>query len=61
MNELLAVAKTVRALGADRRGVTAMEYGLIAALVAVVIITAVTNIGTRLTGVFTTIETALPK
>ena len=33
-------------------GVTAIEYGLIAALIAVVIITAVTLIGTNLTAKF---------
>ncbi len=33
-------------------GVTAIEYGLIAALIAVVIITAVTAIGTDLAGIF---------
>ena len=40
-------------------GVTAIEYGLIASLVAVVIITAVTLIGTNLTAVFNTIATKL--
>jgi pilus assembly protein Flp/PilA len=33
-------------------GVTAIEYGLIAALIAVAIITAVTLVGTNLTSVF---------
>jgi pilus assembly protein Flp/PilA len=33
-------------------GVTAIEYGLIAALVAVAIVTAVTLVGTNLTAVF---------
>lgn len=42
-------------LKTDRRAVTAMEYGLIAALVAVAIITAVTTIGTRLAATFVTI------
>jgi len=37
----------------DESGATAIEYGLIAALIAVVIITAVTTLGTNLTGVFT--------
>jgi pilus assembly protein Flp/PilA len=37
----------------DRRGVTALEYGLVAALVAVVIIGTVTAVGTSLTSVFT--------
>lgn len=36
----------------DEEGVTAIEYGLIAALIAVVIITAVTLVGTNLDAVF---------
>ena len=40
-------------------GVTAIEYGLIAALIAVVIIASVTIIGTQLALVFTRIGTAL--
>ena len=43
----------------DEEGVTAIEYGLIAALIAVVIITSVTSVGTALEGVFTDIATAL--
>lgn len=43
----------------DEEGVTAIEYGLIAALIAVVIIAAVTIVGTQLNAVFTTIGTAL--
>jgi pilus assembly protein Flp/PilA len=39
----------------DGRGVTALEYGLIAALIAVVIITAVSTLGTNLSTTFTTI------
>lgn len=41
-------------------GVAAMEYGLIAALIAAVIITAVGVIGTKLNTVFTNIGAALP-
>jgi pilus assembly protein Flp/PilA len=44
----------------DDRGVTALEYGLIAGLVAVVIVTSVTALGTTLAGTFTTIVAALP-
>jgi pilus assembly protein Flp/PilA len=40
-------------------GVTAIEYGLIAALVAVVIITAVSTIGKNLSTTFTTIGNTL--
>ncbi|WP_244869911.1 Flp family type IVb pilin [Paraburkholderia aspalathi] len=39
----------------DDRGVTAIEYGLIASLIAVVIVGAVTLVGTDLNAVFTTI------
>jgi pilus assembly protein Flp/PilA len=39
----------------DKRGVTALEYGLIAALIAVAIITAVTTLGTNLALTFSTI------
>jgi len=36
-------------------GATAIEYGLIAALIAVVVITALTNIGTSLSASFATV------
>lgn len=36
-------------------GATSIEYGLIAALIAVVIITAVSNVGTHLSTTFTTV------
>jgi pilus assembly protein Flp/PilA len=39
----------------DEEGVTAIEYALIAALIAVVIITAVTQTGTVIKGVFTSV------
>lgn len=39
----------------DESGATAIEYGLIAALIAVVIITAVTTVGTNLGATFTTV------
>jgi pilus assembly protein Flp/PilA len=43
----------------DQAGVTAIEYGLIAALVAVAIITAVTAVGTKLSGTFNAIAGSL--
>lgn len=43
----------------DDRGVTAIEYGLIAFLIAVFIIGAVGAVGTALNGVFTSVSTAL--
>ena len=44
----------------DDEGVTAIEYGLIASLIAVVIITAVGLIGRDLNTAFTAVATALP-
>lgn len=43
----------------EETGATAIEYGLIAALIAVVIIGAVTAVGTALTGTFNTVEGSL--
>ena len=43
----------------DEEGVTAIEYGLIAALIAVVIIASVTAVGSKLQAVFTSVSTAL--
>ena len=39
----------------DESGATAIEYGLIAALVAVVLVTALTAVGTNLTSLFNTV------
>ena len=44
---------------ADESGVTAIEYGLIAALIAVVIIGAVKTVGTGLSGTFSTVAGSL--
>ena len=44
----------------DESGATAIEYGLIAALISVVIIGAVTTIGTKLLSTFNKIGNALP-
>jgi pilus assembly protein Flp/PilA len=43
----------------DESGATAIEYGLIAALIAVVIITAVTTVGTNLKGQFNNVASAI--
>jgi pilus assembly protein Flp/PilA len=40
----------------DESGATAIEYGLIAALIAVVIITGITAIGTSLSSTFSSIS-----
>jgi pilus assembly protein Flp/PilA len=43
----------------DERGVTAIEYAMIAALIAVVIVGVVTGLGTTIQGVFSTISTSI--
>lgn len=46
---------------ADQDGATAIEYGLIAALIAVAAITALSNIGTSLNKTFTNVGDNLNK
>lgn len=43
----------------DEEGATAIEYGLLAALIAAVIVTAVTAVGTSLQGTFNSIATSV--
>lgn len=45
----------------DESGATAIEYGLIVALIAVVIVTAVTTLGTKLSGAFDKAGNAVEK
>lgn len=49
----------VRKLIGDRKGATAIEYGLIAALIAVAAITAMQGLGTSLKGTFNNVSTAM--
>lgn len=44
----------------DEEGATAIEYGLIAGLIAVALVVTLGSLGTRLDTVFTTILNALP-
>ena len=43
----------------DESGATAIEYGLIAALIAVVLVTALSALGTKLSGTFNTVATSI--
>ena len=49
----------MRALFADQNGATAIEYGLIAALIALACIIAFQSLGLNLVDIFTTITNAL--
>jgi pilus assembly protein Flp/PilA len=42
------------------RGATAVEYGLLVALIAAVIVTVVATLGTKIEGAFQTVVNALP-
>ncbi len=51
--------KTLTRIIEDQSGATAIEYGLIAALVSVAAIGVLTSLGTSLAGVFTLVTTTL--
>ncbi|MGB3711498.1 MAG: Flp family type IVb pilin [Erythrobacter sp.] len=48
-------------LARDEQGATAIEYGLIAALIAVAAITAMTQLGENLDGTFNNVSTEIAK
>lgn len=56
----VAMRNLLNKFARDESGATAIEYGLIAALIAVAIITAVTALGGKLSDTFTTITGKLP-
>lgn len=55
----MSVVQTIRQFVRDEEGVTAIEYGLIASLVAVALIVGATALGTNLNAMFTFISTKL--
>lgn len=55
----MQIVHSIQQFVRDEEGVTAIEYGLIAALIAVVIIGAVEVVGTQLCGTFNTIAEKL--
>ncbi len=56
---LVNYVRTVLALKTDKRAVTAIEYALIAALIAVVIIGAVTTLGKGVSNTFSKVANEL--
>ncbi|WP_081822073.1 Flp family type IVb pilin [Acidocella facilis] len=54
-----AMTTKLAQLNVDKRAVTAIEYGLIAALIAVVIIAAVSSLGTRISNTFNAVASEL--
>jgi len=63
MSNILCPGKEAKGVWAafleNDAGATAIEYGLIAAFISVVIITALTSIGTSLNSTFNSVGTAL--
>jgi pilus assembly protein Flp/PilA len=58
LSRLVKFQVKVAALRSDR-GATAVEYGLMVALIAIVIIVAVTLLGNNLKGLFNTVATSV--
>lgn len=57
--EIASMYKVIRAFAKDESGATAIEYGLIAALVSVAAIGALTAMGNSLSTMFNTVSSAL--
>jgi pilus assembly protein Flp/PilA len=51
--------KTLKKISGDRRGATAIEYGLIAAFIALAMVAALPNIKTNLAAKFDKVSTEL--
>ncbi|MPV67433.1 MULTISPECIES: Flp family type IVb pilin [Burkholderia] len=56
---MVRVIEKIAWFALDQSGVTAIEYGLIAALIALGIVVALTTIGTDLSTVFSTVAATL--
>lgn len=56
---MFTLFKFMNTIQSDVKGATAIEYGLIAALVAVAIITGLTLLGTQLDATFTSVTGSL--
>jgi pilus assembly protein Flp/PilA len=59
IRNIKAPTAVLKRLGHDESGATAIEYGLIAALIAVAAIAAFQLIGTNLSGIFNSVATQL--
>lgn len=53
------IKSTVKSFIKDEQGATAIEYGLLVALIAIVLITGATLVGTNLNTLFTNIATCI--
>ncbi len=53
------MVRLIREFGGDRKGLTLIEYALIAALITTTLVGILTNMGTTLKSFYTTISTTL--
>ncbi len=53
------MSKILTALKNDRDGVTALEYGIIASILGLVLVTIFTNLGTTLSTLFSKVGTSI--
>jgi pilus assembly protein Flp/PilA len=51
--------KRIQGFVADEQGATAIEYALLSSLLAIVLVTVLTNLGTRLSSEFSEVSSAL--
>ena len=54
---LTSLVSTARALKSDKRGISALEYGLLAGLIAVVLIGVLTTFGQDVANLFNNVST----
>jgi pilus assembly protein Flp/PilA len=53
------ILTAIHAARRDRRGVTALEYAVIASMIAVVIIGAITSVGSKVKALYISVEAAI--
>lgn len=56
---MTAIRKYLRTLGADKKGATAIEYGLIAALIVIALMAGLRTLGGGAGGMWTKLSTAV--
>ena len=55
----IRIGETVRRFAADDSGATAVEYGLLVAFIALAIVVAVSQVGTKISAVFDSLSASL--
>jgi pilus assembly protein Flp/PilA len=58
-NNMEYIVSKLSGLIGDKKAVTALEYAMIASLIAVACVTIVTSLGTKVSGVFSAVSSAL--